>query len=421
MAVVSGYQVDTGRSYGDVPSGARGRDVSQREDLANFISMLTRDETPFMSSIGKTKATSIYHEWQTDQLNTPGNSVIGEGTDYRIPANTGAGEAGTGNNAFTGGQTDVTGDRFAVTGPHRQRLGNYTQINGKTIAVSGTRRAIDQAGVADEYAYQLKKRGTELRRDLEFDLIHRFGVAQGGTSSPISGNSAAAGRDNPGYPTSARTFGGYQAWINQGERVEAFEAPGGNVIYKGDFEGPASAAATATGTGIPQANSTRVAGAEENRAPLALSDIDLTMQRIYQNGGKANKLMLSPKLRRDFSDLMVTDSGVRRNIDMEGKLRQSVDVYMSDFGDVMVVPNYIMGLSNMVNFANAGTGAAGNVDVADFSALLYDPMWFSIATLRPLQEVDVGQRGDSTIGMMIEECTLEVKNPSGCSAIYGLI
>ena len=69
------------------------------------------------------------------------------------------------------------------------------------------------------------------------------------------------------------------------------------------------------------------------------------MQSIYQNGGKAGKIMLSPKLRRDFSDLMVTDSGVRRNIDMDGKLRQSVDIYMSDFGDLMVVPNYIMGLA----------------------------------------------------------------------------
>ena len=85
MATTSGYRVDTGRSYSDVPSGARGRDVSQREDLANFISMITRDETPFMSSIGKTKATAIYHEWQTDELNTPGNSRIGEGTDYILP------------------------------------------------------------------------------------------------------------------------------------------------------------------------------------------------------------------------------------------------------------------------------------------------------------------------------------------------
>ena len=47
-------------------------------------------------------------------------------------------------------------------------------------------------------------------------------------------------------------------------------------------------------------------------------------------------------------------------------------------------------------------------------------MWFAVATLRPLAEVDVGQRGDSTIGMLVEECTLEVKNPIGCGAIYNL-
>ena len=145
------------------------------------------------------------------------------------------------------------------------------------------------------------------------------------------------------------------------------------------------------------------------------------MQRIYQEGGKASKVMLSPKLRRDFSDLMVTDSGVRRNIDMDGKLRQSVDIYMSDFGDLMVVPNYIMGLSYTPTASEDGTTAltdAGNAQ--DSAAFIYDPMWFNLATLRPLQEVDVGQRGDSTIGMMVEECTLEVKNPIGCGAIYNL-
>ena len=118
---------------------------------------LASDETPFMSSIGKTKATAIYHEWQTDQLTPPGNSIIGEGTDYVIPTQ---GAGGGGIDGQTGANPgNVVGDQFAVTGPRRSRLGNYTQINGKAIAVSGTRRAIDQAGVADEYAYQLKKRG----------------------------------------------------------------------------------------------------------------------------------------------------------------------------------------------------------------------------------------------------------------------
>ena len=414
MATTSGYGVDSGRSYTDVPSGSRGRDVSQREDLANFISMITRDETPFMSTIGKTKATAIYHEWQTDQLTPPGDSVIGEGTDYVIPTN-GAGGSGTpGTSTGNQSQTGSVGNQFAVVGPTRSRLGNYTQINGKSIAVSGTRRAIDQAGVADEYAYQLKKRGTELRRDIEHNLIHAYQTAGTGGSGASTGSPSAY---------NARTFGGYQSWINTASFVEqdGFEQRGGNVIYKDGWAAPAS---DANGTAIPTYNSAAdiptLTTDLSQRSPLALSDIDLAMQRIYENGGKANKLMLSPKLRRDFSDLMVTDSGVRRNIDMDGKLRQSVDVYMSDFGDVMVVPNYIMGLSHSVAFDNVGTGAGGNVNVANFAALLYDPMWFAIATLRPLQEVDVGQRGDSTIGMMIEECTLEVKNPQGCSAIYGL-
>ena len=350
------------------PARGNGADVSQREDLANFISMITRDETPFMSSIGKTKATAIYHEWQTDSLQPPGNSRIGEGQDYLDPG-------------ITAAQNPTVGSDFNQVGPHRSRLGNYTQINGKTIAVSGTRRAVDQAGVADEYAYQLKKRGTEMRRDIEMDLI-----ATGNVSN------AAGTSGNPG----ARTMGGYQSFINDAKTV-AYAGTGGS-----------TSGGAADGTGVV------TLAAASARGSLSLSDIDQTMQNIYEEGGKATKIMLSPKLRRDFSDLMVTDSGVRRNIDMDGKLRQSVDIYMSDFGDLMVVPNYIMGLGS------AGAGAGNAAGWKDASALIYDPMWFSIATLRPLQEVDVGQRGDSTVGMMVEECSLEVKNPLGCGAIYNL-
>ena len=394
MAVVAARGVTSGAAgpstnrgtNGDVLSGSSSASISQREDLANFISMITRDETPFMSSIGKTKATAIYHEWQTDELAPPGDSRIAEGLDYVVPT----GYTGTNNplvaNSILGTSSNglpvvdsqgTPGTAFAHTGPNRTRLGNYCQINGKTIAVSGTRRAIDQAGVADEYAYQLKKRGTELRRDLEFDLIHSYN----GASS-----------------TTNRAFGGYQAWINDPDTVE----------YVGTATAPA-ADNRGEGTHVPTLATS---------GSLALSDMDEVMQKIYQQGGKANKIMLSPKLRRDFSDLMVTDSGVRRNLDEKGKLRQSVDVYMSDFGDLMVMPNYIMGLSYTPT-AVSGTGRAA-VQVRDSAALIYDSMWFSIATLRPLQEVDVGQRGDSTIGMMVEECTLEVKNPIGCGAIYGL-
>jgi hypothetical protein len=370
------------------PARGTGKDVSQREDLANFITMITRDETPFTSSIGKTKATAIYHEWQTDTLEAPGDSRIGEGTDYIEPASGGA------------TATPSVGSKFAIDGPNRTRLGNYTQINGKTIAVSGTRRAVDQAGVADEYAYQLKKRGTELRRDVEFDMIHSMNVSN------------AVGTQN----ANSRAAGGYQSFINSADTVD----------YVGEFEAP-SAATTgagtdANGTAIPR-SSINGSTTAPDRDPLALTNIDGVMQKIYEEGGKATKIMLSPKLRRDFSDLMVGDTGVQRNIDASGKLRQSVDVYMSDFGDLMVVPNYIMGLTNNFAFTgdnNVAHSGAGVTNLANFSALVYDPMWFAMSYLRPLAEVDVGQQGDSTKGMMVEESTLEVRNPLGCGAIYGL-
>ena len=364
------------------PARSTGKDVSQREDLADFITMITRDETPFISSIGKAKATAIYHEWQTDELEAPGDSRIGEGTDYIEPVSGGGASA-----------TPAVGAKFATDGPNRTRLGNYTQINGKTIAVSGTRRAVDQAGVADEYAYQLKKRGTEMKRDVEHDMIHSHNV------------SAAVGNQN----ANARSAGGYQSFINSTDTC----------VYVGGFGAPAT---TADGTGRIRSAATS-GTAQPSTGSLALTDIDSVMQKIYEQGGTATSIMVSPKLRRDFSDLMVSDTGVKRELGTSGQLRQSVDVYMSDFGDLMVVPNYIMGLANSIQLTNSA-GSPGNLgattNMADKSALIYDPMYFAIANLRPLQEVDVGQKGDSTVGMMVEELTLEVRNPKGCGAIYGL-
>ncbi len=369
-----------GRATGGPSQRGTGRSISEREDLANFISMITRDETPFLSSIGKTKSTAIFHEWQTDELTAPGNSRVAEGWDFSTPI-----AIGTDNVTPAANSDSDAADAATTAGPNRTRLGNYTQINGKTMAVSGTRRSIDQAGVADEYAYQLKKRGTELRRDVEHDLLmtaNTSGYTQGNALTEANGN--------------ARTAGAVNSWINDDATVEFAGTPASDITD----------AQKGVGTHVRGLATTAA-----NRGALTLSDIDLTMQKIYQEGGKASRIMVSPKLRRDFSDLMVTDSGVRRNIDTDGKLRQSVDVYMSDFGDLMVVPNYIQGL---------GSDTLTATNYKDAAAYIYDPQWFAIATLRPLQEVDVGQKGDSTIGMMVEEWTLEVKNPIGCGALYNL-
>jgi hypothetical protein len=345
-------------------TGATGNaaNVSEREDLANFISMISRDEAPFMSSIGKTKATAVLHEWQTDELAAPVDGAVAEGVSYATQAAAQAAEI------------------------YRTRLGNYTQINSKTIAVTGTKRAVDQAGVADEYAYQLKKRGIEMRRDQEFGLVHSW-------------QSSAA--------SSPRKFGGLQSWLNV-NIVNALDDPT-------DYEAPAK-----TGAGVAATfDDGEVAVTDCN--PLLLSHVDDLMQTIYEAGGRATRLMTSPANRRAFSaraqaaGSAVEGTGpgnTRRSVD-DGKLRQSVELYMSDFGDIMVVPNYIMGLS----YDSAADGDLQ--EAANFTSFLYDPMFFAIAVLRPMQEVDLGQLGDSIIGQLVEEITLEVKNPASGGMIVG--
>lgn len=344
--------------------------AGEREDLANFISMISRDETPFLSSIGKTKAKAILHEWQTDELSPPTAGQVAEGVSYATQTAAQAAE------------------------PFRTRLGNYCQINSKTVTVTGSKRAVDQAGVADEYAYQLKKRGVEMRRDVEFGLVATWQSSNG---------------------AGTRTFGGYQSWVNYTAATTTPATALNVLVVPGDYTAP-----TNPGGGV---SGTFAAVITADLAPLQLSHVDTVMQAIYENGGKASKLMLSPSNRRAFSARAqlagsstsnAGDGNVRRNIDEKGKLRQSVEFYESDFGAIMVVPNYVMGIAHAVTGLPAGTGSA------NFSAFVYDPMWFSFASLRPTQEVDLGQLGDSIIGQIVEEGTLECRNPKGCGLIFGL-
>ena len=58
----------------------------KKEDLASFITMITRDETPFLSSIGNKKATAVFHEWQTDELAAPAANAQAEGSDFSASA-----------------------------------------------------------------------------------------------------------------------------------------------------------------------------------------------------------------------------------------------------------------------------------------------------------------------------------------------
>ena len=114
----------------------------QREDLSDIIYNISPTDTPFMSTIGKSKATAVNHEWQIDALAAPAAD------NYHLEGD------------------EISFDAQATT----SRIGNKTQISRKAVIVSGTTESVDLAGRNNELAYLISKASKELKRDMETTL-----------------------------------------------------------------------------------------------------------------------------------------------------------------------------------------------------------------------------------------------------------
>ncbi len=239
--------------------------IGRREDLANTIYNISPSDVPFMSMIGRSKATNTLVEWQTDALAAAANNAQIEGDEY----------------AFT-----------AVT--PTVRLGNYTQISRKTVVVSGTQQASNNAGRDSEMALQLAKNSKSLKRDMETALTQNVAKAVGATGT-------------------ARKLGGLETWTST------------NV---------------SRGTGSPNGS-----GAGAGAAPVdagtkrAFTETILkaVIQATYSSGGDPSVLMVGPFNKGVVSGF--TGRASARQMIGESKIQAAADLYASDFGDLKVIPN----------------------------------------------------------------------------------
>ena len=136
-----------------------------REDLSDIIYNISPTDTPFLSSIGKTKATNTSYQWQTDTLTAVAVNAKVEGASISYPTLTSS-----------------------------TKLTNYTQISSKACQVSGTDDAVNLAGRNTEIAYQVAKAAKELKRDMENALLSNVAAATGDA-------------------TTARALGGVVTWM----------------------------------------------------------------------------------------------------------------------------------------------------------------------------------------------------------------
>jgi hypothetical protein len=141
--------------------------IGNREDLEDLIYNIAPTDTPFMKMAGRTKATAVLHEWQTDTL-----------------------AAAVATNAAVEGD-DATNTSVVPT----VRLGNYSQIAQYAFGISGTQEIVNKAGRNGELPYQIVKFGKLLKRDME---------------SQITQNKASFA----GSASSARTSASVESWLS---------------------------------------------------------------------------------------------------------------------------------------------------------------------------------------------------------------
>ena len=316
--------------------------VGQREDLSNTIYNIAPTETPVVSSIGKTKATATYHEWQTDTLGAAVKTGLIEGADAA---------------AFTAVPT--------------AKVGNRTQIQGKTVNISGTLDSVDKAGRKTETAYQLAKAGQELKRDMENTIL--------GNVAQTNGTATSA----------ARLLGSLQTWLLTNYVTEA---------TAGSPVGPPGGDGTAI----------RVSAGSGNYLAFGEDKLKACVKSCFENGGNPTILVVPPTQKQLVSAF--TGIAAQRYMaptDKQSTIIGAADVYLSDFGTLSVVPDRFM-------TRDAGTGTGEQ-------AFLIDPTMLSIATLRPFQSNVLAKDGDAEKHQMLVEYTLQVNNEKAHGIVADLL
>jgi hypothetical protein len=289
-----------------------------REDLSDMIYSISPTDTPLMSTLAKSKATAVYHEWQTDSL-----------------------AASTTANALVEGD-----DAVATTSAPTFRIGNYTQIVGKTIQVSGTLEAVDKAGRKSEKAYQLAKASSEIKRDIETILFANQGKTAGSSST-------------------ARKMGTMLSWLKSNT----------------SFDATSGADPTTAGT------STRTDGTVRTFTETILKEI---IREAYINGGNPKVMYVSPIGKQKTSTFAgIAAQRYQAPSDAPTTIIGAADVYLSDFGSISVVPDRFMRTRD---------------------AVVVDPEYAALAYLRPFQTIELAKTGDSEKTQLLAELTLEMRN-----------
>lgn len=250
----------------------------------------------------------------------------------------------------------LEGDEAAVEATDQPtRLGSYVQISRKVLAISGTTEETDKAGRKSEMAYQAAKKGVEIRRDMEAIVLVNQAANAGGTGT-------------------ARKTGSLLAWLKT------------NTDHAGDGADPVY-------TNIPTGQRT-----DGTLRDITEDMLKSVIQKQWLAGGKVSKLFVGAGIKQKVSAF----TGIaQKTVEVTGRKQAVIvgaaDVYVSDFGNVTVIPNRLQ---------------------RNRDALLVDDTYISIMYLRRFKTEKLAKTGDSEKRMLIVEWGLKVGNEAAHGGIF---
>ena len=307
--------------------------VGIREDLSNVIYNISPQTTPFVSNMTKRRSVNnTFFEWQTDSLAAAAANAQIDGDDL---------------SSFT-----------AVTAT--SRLGNYTQILRKDFVIADNLGgSLDLAGRRSEIAYQLARKGDELKRDIEFNLC---GVNQ----AAVAGSSSAA-----------RKTASLSAFI----RTNSSRGSSG--------------AAPPVSSGVVNAAAT-----DGTQRAITETLLKTVLQSVWTQGGEPKMALVGPHVKTVISGFSgIAAQRYMAPSDSPTTIIGAADVYLSDWGSVQITPS---------RFSRAR------------DCYILDPDQCEMSTLRPIQSEQLAKTGDATKYMLLAELGLQVNQEAGIGVVADL-
>jgi hypothetical protein len=240
------------------------------------------------------------------------------------------------------------------------RVANICQIFDDVIQVSGRAEKVKKAGMKSAMAYFKAKGYKEIQRDMEAAVVSKnVAVADNGTNA---GKLAGLGR----------------------------------LIYTNALHGGAGATPAHTSGA---ATSAITAGTNRTFTEALLKT---AVQQTYTASGMTPpQVVMSPAHKTLFSAFTgIAANRVNIQGEKQGKIIGGADVYVSDFGNLEVVPHYIMAGADYVLGLNSE--------------------YIDVAYLRSFQAKPLAKTGDSEREQVLVDATLRLRSEVSCFKIDNL-